>query len=185
MRKRFLFALLFLLSVSFACGQEKKGDPELLNFPMFIEVGGGFTPRQNGITSISPYLTVGYEAVPRLSVIYVLEGTLALKKHDDHKYSWANGMGGGLSFRMFHFGKRDQVTKAETDAVDVRAFFTSTYGRPGLKYTTYNVMLMDYDYRGKGRIKMNMYVGVGYRYVDSHTLGVKNTHNVYFSFGFR
>jgi len=101
MRKRFSFALLFLLSVSFACGQEKKGELELLDFPMFIEVGGGFTSHQNGITSISPYLTVGYETMSRLPVIYVLEGILALKKHDDHKYNWFNGMGGACRSACF------------------------------------------------------------------------------------
>jgi len=66
MRKRFSFALLFLLSVSFACGQEKKGELELLDFPMFIDGGRWIhvAPKRNNVNLPIPDSRIRDHATP-------------------------------------------------------------------------------------------------------------------------
>jgi len=178
--------ILFFLPICFAFGQEKEEQPRLMEYPLFFEYGVGYMPRQNGVTSYTPTIKVGYEVVKRLSAFYVFDGGLALKKHDGHRYGWSKSMGGGLAYRMFSFGKPDEITKAEGCAFDVRAYVTSAYGNSDQKYTAYNLMLVNYDYRGKGLTMVgDAYFGVGYRYLDSHTRGVKNTHNFCLELGFR
>ena len=179
--------VLFFLPMCFALGQEqeKEEQKELLDCNVFIEAGIGYMPRQNKVTTYTPTIKVGYEFVKRLSVFYVFDGALSLSKHDGHQYDWAKGMGGGLSYRMFHLGKRDPVTEAERCAFDIRAYVTSTYGNSSPKYTAYNMMLVNYDYRGKDWAGSSVYLGLGYRYMDSHTRGVKNTHNFCLELGFR
>lgn len=186
---------LYDTNVANAFGQNKSGEEaseqikeeqrELLNFPMFIEAGIGYMPRQNRVTTYTPTIKVGYEFVRRLSVYYVFDGALALDKRNGRQFDWSKSMGGGLAYRMFNLGKRDPITLAENCAFDIRAYVTSTYGNSYPKYTAYNLMLVNYGYRGKDWVRGSVYLGLGYRYIDSHTSGFKNTHNFCLELGFR
>lgn len=185
MNKKVLLALPLLFAAGLACGQSHDSGSRFIRDRIVIETALGMTPRQDGVTSFMPSLKVGCEAVRRLTVYYVLDGTLSLSKHDGHRYGWSNSMGGGLGCRMFNLGGRDAATGAESDAVDLRGFITSTYGKASLKHTSYTLMLAEYYYRGRSNVGDGLCFGLGYRYVDSHTLGVKNTHNLYVSVGYR
>lgn len=185
MNKLRILLMFLFLPVCLVHGQIQKTDSLHCRHHTIWEFGVGYMPRQDGKKSFVPNFKIGIEVFKRLSVYYVLDGTLALKKHDGHRYGWSKSMGGGLAYRMFSLYKRDEVTKAEPCAFDLRAYVTSTYGNSDQKYTAYNLMLVNYDYRGKEWTNGDVYLGVGYRYIDSHTRGVKNTHNFCLEIGYR
>lgn len=189
--KKIAMTLLAVFSFTWAFAQKGEattGDSLQNSYPLpvFLEFGIGYTPRQNGITSYYPSITAGYEVINRVSVFYSHEWDLMLNRNKDKRYEWSKMMGGGLSYRFVGMSLKQSATHRASNAVDVRAYVTTTYGKVDVKHTDYNLKFVNYVYRGKGALlTANMYIGLGYKYIDSHTEGIKNSHNFYAELGVR
>lgn len=188
MKNKKILLVTLLISTPFCIlfGQESEvKDKRQFGTRIFSEIGIGLLPRQNSESTLIPNFNLGVEVVNRFSAYYVSEGLLALNKNDGDKYYHSKSMGGGLAYRIFEFGEKDENTGTISDAVDLRTFVTAAYGSSKRKYTSYNVMLVCYYYRGRARASGKICLGLGYRFMESHTYGVKNTNNFYATIGIR
>ena len=96
-------------------------------------------------------------------------------------YYQGTAIGGGLGYRLLT-DKEEKGLLGSKDALDVRALFTTTIGKPDWKYNQYSIGLTLYGY-DKGKIRPT--VGVGYRYIDSRTAGIRSQSTIFFELGLK
>lgn len=150
---------------------------------VYFEFGVGYTPRQNNTHTLVPELNLGFQLSRRMSVFYRMDGMMAMDKTDGHqRYRWTNAMGGGVAFRMIT-GNRQKGWFSNGNSLDLRAYVTTSYAKGDQKFTAYNVTLVKYVFPFTR--SFDGFTEVGYRYVDSHTAGIKNTNNFFVSLGMR
>lgn len=149
----------------------------------FIEDNIQISPKQHGITTMADNFIAGIEPIENLRIMFDLSGMLALYNQDDVKtYHKTNvALGGGLAYRVWT-NKSNNGLFAGRDAVDVRAIFTTTTGKPDWKYNNYSIGLTLYD---RDNHKISPTLGIGYHYIKSRTQGISNQSNIYLEIGLR
>ena len=174
MRKVF-FIISILVSTTMAMQAQNK-------LGYFIEDNIQIGAKQHGMTTVMDNLLVGIEPVKNLKVMFDWQGTLGLyDKNDVKTYYQGTAIGGGLGYRLLP-DKEEKGLLGSKDALDVRALFTTTIGKPDWKYNQYSIGLTLYGY-DKGKIRPT--VGVGYRYIDSKTAGIRSQSTIFFELGLK
>ena len=173
--KRLFISIAFCVTAIMMQAQTKLG--------YFIEDNIQISPKQHGMTALASNLIAGIEPIENLRVMFDLSGMLGLYNKDDIKtyYQTSVALGGGLGYRVWT-NKKNNGLFAGRDAVDVRAIFTTTTGKPDWKYNNYSIGLTLYD---RDSHKISPTLGIGYHYIKSRTPGISNQSNVYFEIGLR
>lgn len=173
--RRVLFIFVLCLAAITTQAQAKLG--------YFIEGNIQISPKQHGLTALADNLIAGIEPVENLRVMFDLSGMLGLYNKEGVKTYYQTGvaLGGGLGYRVWT-NKKTNGLFAGRDAVDVRAIFTTTAGKPDWKYNNYSIGLTLYD---RDSHKISPTLGIGYHYIKSRTPGISNQSNVYFEIGLR
>lgn len=121
--------------------------------------------RQHNVTPIFSYLTFSYEPVNRLKFGVSYINFLGLRNLDGERdYLTSHGIGGSVSYRL------NKPKNKDNHGFEVRARYGHSLGNADMKYSLYDIALTcNNDY------------GIGYRYVDSQTTGIRNSSQVYLS----
>lgn len=144
-------------------------------------VNGGVGLPQHDVTPFFYGVNAGYEFVPRLYVLGRLEVVTGLYEKDGERtWSQAGNLGAGLGYRLL--GAKPSK-RGVADCLDLRVLAGASVGHATWKQTFYDAGLEWYC-RGR-RFSVTPTIGLGYRYVDSRTTGVRNYGSAYLSIGFR
>lgn len=126
------------------------------------------SPRQHDVVPLFSFVNLNLKVVEKLrfSVAYI--AYLGLQNADNKQnYLWSNGLGGAVSYRLY------QTNCRRDKGLDARFRYGHSVGNGDLKYDLYDVGFYWLDK-----------IGLGYRFVNSHTTGVRNVSSVYFSLAF-
>ena len=174
MRKLF-FIISILVSTTMAMQAQNK-------LGYFIEDNIQIGAKQHGMTTVMDNLLVGIEPVRNLKVFFDLQGSLGLYSKDGEKtYYQGTALGGGLGYRVFT-DKTGKGMLGNSDALDVRAAFTTTTGNSEWKYNQFSAGFTLY---GCDKGKICPTVGLGYRYINSRTPGIRNQSSIYIELGLK
>lgn len=132
------------------------------------------TPSHN-ITPISGGINVGVNLSDQFYLYAGGEGIRGLYEKDEVKTHYkSNGIGGGVGFTFARDDKRQT-------AFDIRAGVKTSIGNPSWKQTTYDVSVI-WKNAGKNR-RPKAFIGLGFRYMDSHADGIPNLSMLYATVG--
>lgn len=125
----------------------------------------------------------GYEVLPRLRVIFKMDYAMALRSVDGNRtFDGAFTLGGGLSYRLFGGKGYTQPAQAK-DALELQFTAGGSVGKVDWKQNYYDFGLL---YTTRHRLSIcTPFMGLGYRYVNSHAAGMKNYGGVYATIGMR
>ncbi len=144
-------------------------------------VGAGLP--QHDVTPVFGGVNVGYEFAPRLYAFARAEVNTGLYEKDGERaWNSAGNLGAGLGFRLLG-AKGCCGSRGVKDCLDLRAMAGSSIGHADWKQTFYDAGL-EYYFRGR-EFGCTPTIGLGYRYVDSRTTGLRNYSSVYMTIGFR
>lgn len=138
---------------------------------------------QHDVTPVFAGVNLGYEFAPRVYAFARAEMNTGLYEKDgDRTFNSAGNLGAGLGYRLLGGGKCS-ACRSLKECLDVRVMAGSSIGHADWKQTFYDAGL-EYYYRGS-RFFCTPTIGLGYRYVDSRTTGLRNYGSAYVSIGFR
>lgn len=146
-------------------------------------VNGGIGAPYRNTTPLFAGIDIGFECIPRLVVFGRAEALAGLHEVDDARtYAVSKTLGAGLGVRLL--GKwQDTYATAMKHALDLRASVGWTYGKNDWNYALYDANLTWYC---RGVLQgCSPTVGVGFRYMDSRTSGIRSYRNAYLTIGFR
>lgn len=177
--KRIVFATMLMLGVSTGISHAQSFTDRL-----HFEVSEGVACRHNNIRQFDTSFKLGVDISKRLYAFAAYEGNVALySKNDVRTYFSGGSLGGGLGFKLMNDANFPL-------AFDLRVMaLTSLGGSKWLggedwKRTNYDASLVMYLNSNKKHY-ITPVLGLGYRYTDSRTVGLKNMGNIYASIGFR
>lgn len=146
-------------------------------------VSGAVGASHRNVTPLFAGIDIGFEFVPRVFVFGRAEALAGLHEVDDVRtYALSKSLGGGLGVRLL--GRwQDAYATSSTQALDLRASVSSTYGSNDWNYMLYDANLTWYS---RGLLRgCSPTLGLGFRYMDSRTSSVRSYRNVYLAIGFR
>lgn len=146
-------------------------------------VSGAVGASHRNVTPLFAGIDIGFEFVPRVFVFARAEALAGLHEADDVRtYAVSKTLGAGLGVRLL--GKwQDTYATAMKHALDLRASVGWTYGKNDWNYALYDANLTWYC---RGVLQgCSPTVGVGFRYMDSRTSGIRSYRNAYLTIGFR
>ncbi len=146
-------------------------------------VSGAVGARHRNVTPLFAGIDIGFEFVPRVFVFARAEALAGLHEADDVRtYALSKSLGGGLGVRLL--GRwQDAYATSSSQSIDLRASVGSTYGSNDWNYMLYDANLTWYN---RGLLRgCSPTLGLGFRYMDSRTSGVRSYRNVYLAIGFR
>lgn len=190
--KRFLVVMLLALPMLGASAQnvkQEKLDSFLVVMPQsFFErlsasynLAVGLQNKQT--TPLMTGVDFGFEVLPRLRVILEADYTVGLRSVDGNRtFDGAFTLGGGLSYRLFG-GKGYTKPAQAKDALELQFTAGGSVGKMDWKQNYYDFRLL---YTTRHRLSIcTPFMGLGYRYVNSHAAGMKNYGGVYATIGMR
>lgn len=140
-----------------------------------FEFAAGTGIRQNGIKPVDFSFKSLVDFVSISYLFVTVEDNISLYKNNNVK-SYSNGVsiGGGLGVKLLNGTKG-------IHGLDIRAKALDCVGNPAWNRTTYDAALVWYI----KSFRFSPVVELGYRYLDSHTVGLDNYGNAYLSIGLR
>lgn len=133
--------------------------------------------KQHGIDPLFLNFSLGYNFTPRLYGFVKSEYQLGLQKENEVKtYRDGNGLGVGIGYQL-------DKPSAHGVTYDIQASFLNSLGHTDWKNTTYDIGITMHGNTIKKKVLP--YIGVGFKYINSHTHGVKNYCGLYASIGMR
>jgi len=145
-----------------------------------FEYGFSYGTRQHHLSPMTTGFQISYEIVPRLSVAFRTECLWAhYKEKDVRRYYKNRHLAGGISLCIAG-GKQRKRDGDPHGSLDLRMLAGGSVGNAGWKQAFYDGSLV-YYYRGKTIATPTL--SVGYRFTDSKTSLLPNTHTCYFSAG--
>lgn len=190
--KRFLVVLLLALPMLGASAQnvkQEKSDSFLVVMPQsfFDRLSASYNfslgLQNKNTTPLMMGVDFGYEVLPRLRVIFKMDYAMALRSVKGVRtYDDALLLGGGLSYRLFGGKGYTQPAQAK-DALELQFTAGGSVGKMDWKQNYYDFGLL---YTTRHRLSIcTPFMGLGYRYVNSHAAGMKNYGGVYATIGMR
>lgn len=183
--ERILFTIaLVCVNILQMNAQSSQSEKTLTAFDrIHIDAAVSGTTKQHDVQSIRMGLNVGYEFVTRVYTFVHVENNLALQKTEGTRTFFNSPViGGGLGYRLFggNGGKRESGTR---DCLDLRIMAGCSVGNCDWKQTIYDA---GFQYYFKGsRMTISPTIGLGYRFTDSRTTGLRDQHALYASIGLR
>lgn len=172
MKKGLCMLCVCVLSFSAMAQEQSKG---VWGNKCFAEMSIGTGIPSHHITPISGGINVGVNLTERFYLYAGGEGIRGLYEKDEVKTHYkSNGLGGGVGFSFARDDNRQT-------AWDIRTGIKTSIGNPSWKQTTYDVSVIWKDAGKKRRPKA--FMGLGFRYMDSHTDGIPNLSIFYATVG--
>lgn len=142
------------------------------------ELAAGTGTKSKGMQSVDLSVKAGIDIIPHLYAFANVESNYSLYDRNDVR-TWYKGqsIGGGLGAQLW-------TKKQSTDALDLRVKVLTSIGGSDWKRTTYDVSLAWYLQSPKRRV-FTPVVEIGYRHINSRTMGLDNTNALYASIGLR
>lgn len=164
-----IIMLFMLLAVMTSAGAQNASNAEKFYDRLLTDFAVVSGTKCNGVTLLSPSVTLGYKLLPRMSLFLHTE---TLYGHYDEQKSYARTqtLGGGVGYTLW---------KADAVAIEVRGTVAAGLSSEW-KNVIYDAALM--MKLGRGKIHMN--VGVGFRHISSRTAGIDNYNGANFILGF-
>jgi len=123
------------------------------------------SPRQHHIVSWFNFVSIDITPVKKLKIGVSYINFLGLRNQDGAKsYLTSNGIGGSVSYKVY------QPAQQPHRGIDVTLRYGHSIGNGDLKYGLYDFGVVVFEK-----------LGVGFRFVDSRTSGIRNTNSIYFS----
>lgn len=175
LKRLFLFVIVCFVTIVGVSARSSLG--------LFVEENVQASPRQHDMTLVSLNTLLGVEPLKNLKVIVDMQSTLGLHNGGDVQTYHYGGLalGGGLAYRLHSYAPGDGILGSK-EAIDVRAIVCSSVSKKDFKYSQYSIGLNLYSL-DKGKITPT--IGLGYRYVKSHTPGYRDQSNVYIEIGLK
>lgn len=172
--KRFFSIIMVLIAI---CAP-KSGRAQSFADRLHFELAAGTGTKNKGIEPFDLSAKVGVDIIPHLYAFASAEGNLALSENNDVR-TWykSQSLGGGIGAQLW-------TKNQSADALDLRLKVLTSLGGSDWKRTTYDVSVAWYLQSSKKRI-FTPVAEIGYRYVNSRTIGLDNTSSFYVSLGFR
>ena len=169
MLKKFLFLILML--VSLVCKSNALSFSDRLHF----EAAAGTGVKMHGITPLDYSFKLNVDVAPRFYVSVVTETEKSLYKDDKIKtYFNGESLGGGMGYNFYDNNNSSHV-------LGIRTKIMSSIFKADCKRTTYDVFLSWYT---KTR-RFSPVIELGYRYIKSRSVELRNYSNVYMTLGIR
>lgn len=144
-----------------------------------IDLGFSYGFRQNNTRPMGTSLTVGYEIVPRLSVVFNAEWQW-MNQVEPRTYTKNTNLGGGLDLRLV--GGPSRREGKNRYSLDLRGLAgASVSGDSHNNY--YDAALLCYT--SGERVPLSLLYGVGYRYTNMHSSTFSDLNTVYLTVGVR
>lgn len=148
-----------------------------------FEFNSGFGTRQHHITPITAGFSLNYDVIPRLYATLRFERLWALYKDNNLRYFYKNrNIAGGLGVRLIK-GVPEDRDKKLNPTLELRMLVGGGVRNPDWKQTFYDANLVCYF--PNNHIFFVPTFSAGYRFTDSRTIGLPNTHTFYVSIGLR
>lgn len=170
-RQTLLFVMILLSGSTFA--QSTSSFYEKMQKQLYVNVAADVSTRSKGYNTLGVDIQMGWKLSPNFLAYAVCNGGRTLYEKDEVKDHMQHcNLGGGLGYR--------QKLSGEHESIDYKASVSTSVGNNGWKNTTYDVGVL-YRFPSRG---VSPQLGIGYRYYDSRTSGVKDHGCVYASIGF-
>lgn len=181
--KKILFAIAF-----FVCGittmnaqdsnaSSKPAENYFMNH-LFVEMYAGTGAKSNGMQPMSFGVNIGYELTKRLYMYGSVGGNISLYEKGDAKTFYRSPFaGGGVGVKLID---TDKIT--DWPATDIRLAVTNSIGNADWKHTIYDASVILYKPKAKG---ISPTISLGYKYMKSHSTGIKNYGSIYGTIGIR
>lgn len=159
--------------------QEQSSSVQVKDFldRCFLDVNVETGMKQHNIDPLFLNFSIGYNFTPRLYSSVKLENQLGLYKEDETK-TYRNGMSLGVSV-----GYQLDKPAAHGVAYDLQASFLNSVGHGNWKNTTYDIGITMHGNTTKKKVLP--YIGVGFKYINSHTHEIRNYYGLYASIGMK
>lgn len=177
--KRLSLLLIGLTLIPSANAQEQSTSVQDKSFldRCFFDANVETGMKQHGIDPLFLNFSLGYNFTPQLYGFVKSEYQLGLQKEDGVKtYRDGNGLGIGIGYQL-------DKTAAHGVTYDLKASFLNSIGHTDWKNTTYDIGITMHGNTIKKKVLP--YIGVGFKYVNSHTHEVRNYCGLYASIGIR
>lgn len=172
MKKLLCMLCMCVLSLSAVAQEQGKGG---FWDKCFAEMSIGTGISSHHVTPISGGINVGVNLSERFYLYAGGEGIRGLYEKDEVKTHYkSNALGGGVGFTFARDDKRQM-------AWDIRAGVKTSIGNPSWKQTTYDISVIWKNAGKKHRPKA--FIGLGFRYMDSHADGIPNLSMLYATVG--
>lgn len=175
--KKIVLSIVLATIPMLMAAQENHSEKEFVKEKFFLHELVSTSSRQHNMKPVQNDLILGWQITNKLSVFADYQAMLGLYNADGTRnyYRSRSGLGGGFGYEIANIRK--------AIGIDVRALATTTVGSPDWKYTQYDIGFIFYDYRNHQRF-LSPVIGIGYRFTDSRTAGLRNLSNIYFQMGF-
>lgn len=180
---RFYIIMLLLIFWGSLHVKAQNEDGKVIDFFDRAWVELGFSS-QSKYHEIKPYATnfnFGFDLTKRLYIFISDENYLGLLKKDNNRdYFKAYNFGGGIGF-SFLKNTIDQTDKESS--IDVKTSITTSLGNADWKNTAYSVGL--YFRRGYSCTNIKPYIGIGYKFINSHAEDLSDHSSAFLTIGLR
>lgn len=173
-----MVCLMALFAASTKAQNGNSTEKNWFNSKLMVELEASSGLKQHGIQPIIGATNIGWRILPQLSVYARWQGMKGLYDLNGNRtYFNAQNLGGGLeyTFARESFGNGSVLFGA-------RAQMTAGIGSPEWKNTTYDLGLTMHLQPKCG--KTNIYFGLGFRHINSHTTGLRDLNGIYGTIGF-
>lgn len=170
-RQTLLFVMILLSGSTFA--QSTNSFYEKMQKQMYINVATDVSTQSKGYNTLGVDIQMGWKLTPNLLAYAVCNGGRTLYEKDEIKDHMQHcNIGGGLGYR--------QKLSGDNESIDFKASVSTSVGKNSWKNTAYDAGVF-YRFASRG---VSPQLGLGYRYYDSRTSGVKDHGCIYASIGF-
>lgn len=178
--KKIVFAIMLMLSLSTGASYAQSFLDRL-----HFEVSEGVALRHNNIRQYDTSLKLSVDVTKWLYGFAAYEGNVDLYSKGDAKtYFSGTSLGGGLGFKLWNDANEPIALDLRLSALTSLGGTNKYLGGESWKRTNYDASLVMYLNSNKKHY-FTPILGLGYRYTDSHTIGIKNMGNLYATIGFR
>lgn len=177
--KRFTFLLIGVTLNLSANAQEQSSAVQAKSFfdRCFFDGNVETGMKQHDINPLFLNFSVGYYFTPQFYGSVKLENQLGLHKEDGTKtYRNGTGLGVGIGYQL------DKPSEYGV-TYDLQASFLNSIAHTDWKNTTYDIGITMHGNTVKKKVLP--YIGVGFKYINSHTHEVRNYCGVYATIGMK
>ncbi len=181
--KRFL-ALFSFLCMFCCCFSTEVNDStkveEKHRFNTYVYIESSVSPRQNGLIPSFYFTTIEVEPIKKLTVGFSYSGFLGLYKDKTTKtYMTAQGLAGCVGWQIFESKKKTSFWD-KGESINARFRYGHNIGSGDFKYDLYDI---GFVYFAKNRTIVGTSFSAGYRFINSHTTGIRNYSSIYLGIG--
>lgn len=149
-------------------------------FAVYGCIEGTASLRQHGLAPNFMFATLEFEPLNKFSFALSYVGFLGLYKEKETKtYYTSQGLAGSLALQIYK-AKTDTFCFSKGGSINAQIRYGHNVGGGDFKFDLYDVGFVSF---GKERKMFGNSFSLGYRYIKSHTAGIRNYNGVYLGIG--